>query len=451
MDTKSLAKGERKMTTKYGNLAEWFDRRGRRFAERCTNCGACLEACPLFPLTKFADRGPQAVMEKVTELLKGGEVSEEAYDMVYSCTGGCAQCAKACPEGLLPFTVFAPARAKLADAGKAPPSLRYQFMPGHRYHFGSMFSALQIKPSEVRWMKKAPANPEPVDVVFFTGCLPLGVPHIVLETVAILDRMRINFATLAGGGLCCGSAPMLWGDLQAAQSMGQDLVSNIAAFHPKKAVFLCGGCYHVFVGTLPRLISVPFECYEVTEFLAENLERIPFTQKVDKVVTLHDCCSIARGGLFGAPRKLLQAIPGITLVEMEHNRENNLCCGGIANAWRPKITELVRRAPLEEAKATGADIMALTCVGCMMSFVPLAHLYPFEVRSYTSLVAEATGLHYEDRFTKCVSSGEATRVIAEARDYIDANDFSLEEMERILPEYLNRFCLKHSQASLEGF
>jgi len=38
-------------------------------------------------------------------------------------------------------------------------------------------------------------------------------------------------------------------------------------------------------------------------------------------------------------------------------------------------------------------------------------------------------------------------VLAEARDYIHASDFSLEEMERILPEYLHRFCLKHGGSS----
>jgi hypothetical protein len=36
-------------------------------------------------------------------------------------------------------------------------------------------------------------------------------------------------------------------------------------------------------------------------------------------------------------------------------------------------------------------------------------------------------------------------VEAEAVESIDASDFTLEEMERILPEYFNRFCLKHGE------
>jgi Fe-S oxidoreductase len=435
------------MTTKYSNLAEYFDYRGRRFAERCNNCGACLQACPVFPLTKFAHKGPQAVIEKVTELLKGGEVSEEAYDMVFSCNGACGMCAKACPEGLMLYSAFMSAIAKIVSAGKGPPPLSYQLTPGHRYNFPSVFSALQIKPSEERWIKKAPANPEPVDMVFFTGCVPAGIPHTLLEIVDILERIGVNFVTLAGGEVCCGSGPMLWGDLEASQSMSRHFVSTLAAFRPKKVVFFCHGCYMMCLGILPRFMSIPFESYELSQFLVENLDRIPFKQRVNKVVTLHDSCSVARLGMFEAPRKLLQAIPGITLVEMEHNRENALCCGGVTNITRPEITEPIRRAPLKEAKTTGADILATICTGCQESFAPLEHQYPFEVRSYVSLLAEAIGVHYEDRFKKYTGCGDVTEVLAEAQDYIHASDFSPDEMERILPEYLHRFCLKHGQSS----
>jgi len=102
---------------------------------------------------------------------------------------------------------------------------------------------------------------------------------------------------------------------------------------------------------------------------------------------------------------------------------------------------------MKEAKATGADILATICTGCQESFAPLEHQYPFQVRSYISLIAEAVGVQYEDRFKKYMGLGDVTKVLAEARDYIDASDFSPEEMKRILPEYLDRFCLKHGRSS----
>lgn len=60
-------------------------------------------------------------------------------------------------------------------------------------------------------------------------------------------------------------------------------------------------------------------------------------------------------------------------------------------------------------------------------------------------MAEAVGVDHEDRFSKYVKLENVGQVIAAAREHIDASDFSLEEMERILPKYFNRLCLKHGE------
>ena len=428
---------------KYRNLADYFDYRGRRFAERCTNCGACLEACPVFPLISLAGRDPKAVMEKITVLLKGGKVSEEAYEMVYSCNGGCDICSKACPEKLNPYSAFTSAIARIAGTGRQPPPRAYQVMPKHRHSFHRVFSALQSKPSERRWMTRAPANPKPAEVVLFAGCNATGMMHTFVETMAILDKMGIDYVALSGDELCCGTSAMLWGDLNAAQAMGEELVSNIAAFSPKKAVHFCTGCHVMCWAMLPRFIPVPFQSCELTQFLVENIDRIPFRQKIDKVVAVHDACSLARLGTFENPRKLLQAIPGVSLVELKHNRADSLCCGGATNTWRPDISEPLRRAPLKEAQATGAQILATTCTGCQISFAPLERDYPFEVRSYISLLAEAVGVPQEDKFKRYVNCASVNEVLADARDCIEASGYTAGEMERVLPDYFDRFCPKH--------
>ncbi len=419
-------------------LAGMFDAMGRDFAEKCTQCGECLRACPIFSLTKYAEKGPETVVEKLTELLQGGDVSEEAYDMVFSCTGPCGICEKACPEGLAFQTSLFSAAAKIAAAGKAPPARSYQLMPGHRHSFSKVFNALQIKPSETRWINKVPDDPEPVDVVFFGGCALTGMPNLFLEVVDILDSMKINYIALAGGEICCGATPILWGDLESSQRTGLDFISAISAFNPKQAVFFCSGCHTMCVGSLPMVTSIPFESYEMTQFLAENLDKIPFEHNINKQVTLHDSCSVARLGSTEAAREVLRAVPGVTLVEMEHNRADALCCGGVAHVMRPEIAETARQIPLKEAEATGADIMATICTGCQQSFAPPAHQYPFEVRSYIDIVAEAVGVQHEDRFKKYLKLGDITQVMAAAREYIEASDFSMEEMEQILPDYLGR-------------
>jgi len=426
------------------DLNEQFQLRARQFVEKCTGCGDCLRACPVFPLMKVADSKPEVVITKLTDLLETGKVSDEAYEMAFSCPGPCGSCAKACPEGLVLYSVFMPAFAKLAQGGKKAPSLSYQYLPKHRFNFASVFSALQIEPSQERWLREAPpVEPTPVDVVFFGGCHATAMPHILLDIISILDQMNLDYVALAGGDLCCGVGAMLSGDLDEAQSLGQTLISTIASFRPSKAVFYCAGCHMLCLGTWSQCYTVPFQSYELIQFLAENLDSMTFTKNLNKTITLHDSCCVDIMKTSDAARKLLQAIPGLNLVEMEHNRADALCCGGYANAMRPEIMEPIRRASLEEAEEIGADVLATVCPGCQESFAPLEGQYQFEVRNYTSLLAEAMGFHHEDRFKGKVAHGDASRVLAESRDCIRASDYSQEEIENILPDYFRRFCLKH--------
>jgi len=53
------------------------------------------------------------------------------------------------------------------------------------------------------------------------------------------------------------------------------------------------------------------------------------TKKLDYRVTFHDPCCLGRhNGFYEEPRALLNAIPGVKLVEMQHHHANSLCCGG---------------------------------------------------------------------------------------------------------------------------
>ncbi len=106
------------------------------------------------------------------------------------------------------------------------------------------------------------------------------------------------------------------------------------------------------------------------KFLAELLDdgRLRPSRLVgNAAVTYHDPCYLGRdAGVYEAPRRLLEAVPGVKLVEMEHNRERALCCGGGGGSiWMENndARQVTRR--IREPMDAGAPVLATACPYCI--------------------------------------------------------------------------------------
>jgi len=112
----------------------------------------------------------------------------------------------------------------------------------------------------------------------------------------------------------------------------------------------------------------------VSEHYTELLDRLIAegrlkpVQSVDRLVTYHDPCYLGRhNGIYEAPRRVLQGIPGLTLVEMSNHKENSLCCGGGGGgAWSDyPVEQRFDVLRVEEALRTGAEVIATACPYCI--------------------------------------------------------------------------------------
>jgi heterodisulfide reductase subunit D len=108
----------------------------------------------------------------------------------------------------------------------------------------------------------------------------------------------------------------------------------------------------------------------MSQFLAEQLAagKIKWEKSLDnKTVTYHDPCHLGRHvGVFEEPRKVLKSMPGVKLVEMERNRNEQRCCGagGGVKAGIPDLALGVAKDRMGDAKATGAEVLISTCPFC---------------------------------------------------------------------------------------
>ncbi len=413
----------------------------KNFVEKCIVCGRCLEVCPVFsePKLELAGKEPAAVMEKIVDLLKGGPPSEEVYRMAYGCSMGCTNiCKPACPEGLDLQPVFMALGHRLREEGEGLPPLSFHHAPGHRYGFGHIFGDLQMKSSEAPWLKEAPSEPETVDVVLFVSCVAQGMPHLVLESIEILRRMGIKFVAIGARDLCCGIATFMTANIEEAAKVSEKYVSTLSKFGANKVVSICCTCSFWGNTMLPQILPVPFESLHITEFLLHNIDKLSFTHPLDKVVAIHDSCTQRQLGKWDISRRLLQAIPGISLVEMEHNKEHNICCGAMTDTNFPGAMDARHFARLDEAMAAGADVMMTVCPGCQQVFCAYENKYPFEIKNAVTLVAEALGIHYEDKLKKYLAGVDAEQLLNEAIEYVEASDLSLLEFRNVLPGYLKK-------------
>jgi glycolate oxidase iron-sulfur subunit len=104
---------------------------------------------------------------------------------------------------------------------------------------------------------------------------------------------------------------------------------------------------------------------DVTEFLA-SIELNPHIGALKATATYQDSCHLAHGQrIRTAPRKLLAAVPGLTVHEM---RGADLCCGsaGIYNITQNEMSMRLLAEKMEAVNAAGAEIIATANPGCIL-------------------------------------------------------------------------------------
>ena len=114
---------------------------------------------------------------------------------------------------------------------------------------------------------------------------------------------------------------------------------------------------------------------------------------LNEEVTYHDPCHLGRHtGVYDEPRRILSAIPGIELIEMEWNRKFSKCCGagGGFRSGRPEDAIAVAAQRVKEAESTGASILVTACPFCLRNLSDGAKSIDsdIEVRTIESLVAQ---------------------------------------------------------------
>jgi Fe-S oxidoreductase len=126
------------------------------------------------------------------------------------------------------------------------------------------------------------------------------------------------------------------------------------------------------------------ETLHAAEYLAGLMDQGRLAlRETNLTVAYHDPCDLGRkSGVYEAPRRVLQGIPGLTLVEMVDNREEALCCGGGGNleTHDPDLVTSISSRRLSQAQAAGAQAIVSACQQCERTLAAAARRERVRIR-----------------------------------------------------------------------
>jgi len=136
----------------------------------------------------------------------------------------------------------------------------------------------------------------------------------------------------------------------------------------------------------------------VAQYLASLIDqgKLKFSGKVERKVIYSDPCYLGRhNDIYDEPRKVLQSIPGLELIEFPDSRVESLCCGGGGGRiWMETVKgERFSDLRVEQAIEKGADTIALACPYCFLNYrdsvLSMDKADVIQVKDISELVAEA--------------------------------------------------------------
>jgi heterodisulfide reductase subunit D len=224
----------------------------------------------------------------------------------------------------------------------------------------------------MRKMKLADPRKEKVNTLFFVGCTAAYDPKLqtlARTTAEILEAAGVPFGVLGKDELCCGSTLLRMGNYDAYEKMAEKNLELLNSLGVERIVTSCSGCNSVLREEYEELGGLEAEVMHSLELVDELISSgdIKLKKKIDRKVTYHDPCHLGRfTGVYDAPRNILEAIPGVEMVEMPRNRANSFCCGagaGVRTAY-PEFASWVAAERVREAASTGADTLVTACPFC---------------------------------------------------------------------------------------
>jgi Fe-S oxidoreductase/nitrate reductase gamma subunit len=398
----------------------------------CTKCGRCNEICPsTSAMEPFSPRefiaqakeytnvkfNPLSRIKWFRERLLGSisAAPEISPEQIWYCTT-CRACLEVCPVYIGALEPIRRVRtAEIEEGSRVPPLLTKSLET--LYMFDNPWERSKKKRSEWPGGLTVPdlTQGAKADLCYFVGCttsFDTRGQKLARAFVKIMTHSGVSFGTLGQKETCCGDIARRVGEEGLFEEQVKKTSDLFKGYGIRDLVTSSPHCFNLFKNEYPDYREFktpgkgkPFRVRHYTQLLDELMERelIKPLKTLNIKVTYHDPCYLGRyNRIYEAPRKIIRAIPGVSLVEMAHFGPDSLCCGGGGGRmWQELEGEKrLSEVRIREAVDTGADVIVTSCPYCLIMLEDALKTADLEgkirVMDLNELVTESLGFIDEE-------------------------------------------------------
>jgi Fe-S oxidoreductase/FAD/FMN-containing dehydrogenase len=379
------------------------------YSYACAQCGYCVPTCEEYSGRGWLSHSPRGKYLFLREVLEGREkIEQDMVDRFLVCTT-CEVCNSRCQLQLPVEHSWMAMRGQMINEDKKMTFPPFEMMAaslrGERDIWaGKKEHRADWVPEEIK-----PKLKDEGPLLYFAGCTASFVNTDVAEaSVRLLTDAGYDLAYMGEDEACCGIPMKVAGKWDLFEEIYLHNTAEARKRGAKTIVTSCPACglvwKEIYAGLArERGDEYDFEVKHYSELVADALAdgRLEPTVPVDAKVAFHDSCHMGRAqGIYDPPRDMLKAMPGVEVVEMEHNREDGLCCGSVLTLVGEKpVAPILGGNRLQEAIDVGADKIVAACPCCQVQLrdSALKNEMGIHVTDLARFFAESMGYTIEDK------------------------------------------------------
>ncbi len=363
----------------------------------CVQCGLCLPHCPTYRVTGDEAMSPRGRIHLMREVqLRDAPVTPEVVRSFETCVQ-CRGCEPACPSSVPYGHLIERTRETLAAQRRTTPRWqRLAFVPLRHpkvLRAGSSALAvaqrLRLVPRRLGLPDSLPVRRPPLrasgnDVYLFTGCvMDAWQRDVHLAAQRVIEAAGYGVTPTGDLAPCCGALQAHAGLTGVTHNLATQMMRRLAGAQP--ILVDSAGCgaamkeYGRLLGT-PEAHAFSARVFDVAEWLAASLDRLPAAAPLDLRVAIQDPCHLRHVQRVHLATRTLLAPYVREIVELD---DQGLCCGagGAYSVLEPHLATEIRERKLASIEHAAPDVVASANPGCSMHLAQAgtATVHPVEL------------------------------------------------------------------------